>query len=113
VPAPIDIQTNEYTINCLGNRNTFLDNNQSFADEVQINGNLEVTDGAMPEVWQGSMDLSPGPCSAQLRARDSGGEVICTATEPFTVVADTTTKAGHRHRHPGGGDPMRGALPRR
>ena len=128
VPAPIDITTVEYTINCLGNSNTFLDNNASFADEVQINGNLEVTDvqkvcvggdndggncssnqdcqgtsptpdgtcelppGAMPEVWQGFMDLSPGPCTAQLRARDGDGEVICTATEPFTVVADTTTK---------------------
>jgi hypothetical protein len=110
VPAPIDIQTVEYTINCLGNSDTFLDNNASFPDEVTINGNLEVVDGRTDpqgpippefgtprpgdgaEVWQGFMDLPPGPCTVQLRARDGDGEVICTATEPFTITADTTAK---------------------
>ena len=99
VPAPIDIQTVEYTINCLGNSDTFLDNNASFPDEVVINGNLEVVDGRTSgsppvptEIWQGFMDLPPGPCTVQLRARDGDGEVICTATEPFNIAADTTTK---------------------
>ena len=99
VPAPIDIQTVEYTINCLGNSDTFLDNNASFPDEVVINGNLEVVDGRTSgsppvptEIWQGFMDLPPGPCTVQLRARDNDGEVICTATEPFNIAADTTTK---------------------
>ena len=73
----------------------------SFPDEVRLDGNLEVVDGrpappgstlANSEIWQGFMDLPPGPCTVQLRARDGDGEVICTATEPFNIVADTTTK---------------------
>jgi hypothetical protein len=109
-PGLIDITTVEYTINCLGNSDTFLDNNASFPDEVQINGNLEVVDGRTSpqgpippefgtprpgdgaEIWQGFMDLPPGPCTVQLRARDGDGEVICTATEPFTITADSITK---------------------
>jgi hypothetical protein len=44
-PSAIDIQSVEYTITCLGNDDTFLDNNDSFADQVRIDGNLEVVDG--------------------------------------------------------------------
>jgi len=109
-PNEIDIATVEYTITCAGNSDTFLDNGASFADEVRIDGNLEVVDGrtdpqgAIPpefgtprpgdgaEVWQGFMDLPPGPCSIELRARDNDGEVICTAIEPFVITADTTAK---------------------
>lgn len=109
-PAPIDIQSVEYTIQCAGNDDSFLDNDASFPDEVQLNGNLEVLDGRTSpqglippefgterpgdraEVWQGFMDLPPGPCTIQLRARDADQEVICTATEGFTIVADTTSK---------------------
>ncbi|MGB8331661.1 MAG: hypothetical protein WCE62_16150, partial [Polyangiales bacterium] len=92
VPAPIDIQSVEYTINCAGNSDTFLDNNDSFADEAQINGNLEVDDNRDPEIWQGFMDLPPGACTVQLRARDNDGEVICTGQQPVTIVADTTAQ---------------------
>lgn len=109
-PELIDIQSVEYTISCSGNDDTFLDNNASFGDEVRLDGNLEVVDGRTDpqgpippefgtprpgdgaEVWQGFMDLPPGPCAIQLRARDDEGEVICTATEPFTISASTTSK---------------------
>ncbi|MBW2629599.1 MAG: hypothetical protein JRE45_18555 [Deltaproteobacteria bacterium] len=109
-PNEIDITTVEYTIACAGGHVTFLDNNASFANEVRIDGNLEVVDGrtdpqgAIPpefgtprpgdgaEVWQGFMDLPPGPCAIELRARDNDGEVICTAIEPFVITADTTAK---------------------
>jgi len=109
-PDLIDIQSVEYTINCLGNDDTFLENGASFADEVRLEGNLEVLDGrtnpqgAIPpefgtprpgdgaEVWQGFMDLPPGDCTVELRARDNDGEVICTAQEPFVITADTTSK---------------------
>jgi hypothetical protein len=105
-PALIDIQDIEYTIDCQGNSDTFLENAASFPDEVTLNGNLEVQDGRTnaaavygdplhdgnSEVWNAFMDLPPGPCTVQLRARDNDGEVICTATEPFNVVADTSTK---------------------
>jgi len=105
-PALIDIQDVEYTIDCAGNSDTFLDNNASFPDEVTINGNLEVQDGrtnplaiygdpaidGQAEIWQGFMDLPPGPCTIELRARDGDGEVICTAQEPFNIAADSLTK---------------------
>ena len=109
-PGLIDIQSVEYTINCLGNSDTFLENNASFPDEVRLEGNLEVVDGQTSpqgpippefgtprpgdgaEVWQAFMDLPPGPCTIQLRARDNDGEVICTATEPFDITADTLAK---------------------
>ncbi len=108
-PDLIDIQSVEYTVNCLGNGDTFLENNASFPSEVRLEGNLEVVDGrtnpggnppdfgpVLPgdasEVWQAFMDLPPGPCTVQLRARDGDGEVICTATESFAITADTTTK---------------------
>jgi hypothetical protein len=109
-PASIDIVTVEYTITCAGNSDTFLDNAASFLDEVRIDGDLEVVDGRTSpqglippefgtprpgdgaEIWQGFMDLPPGACSVELRARDDDGEVICTAIEPFIITADTTTK---------------------
>ncbi len=105
-PALIDIQDVEYTVDCAGNNDTFLDNNASFPDEVTLNGNLEVQDGrtnaaaiygdpaidGQAEIWQGFMDLPPGPCTIELRARDDDGEVICTAQEPFIIAADSTTK---------------------
>ena len=105
-PALIDIQDVEYTVDCAGNNDTFLDNNASFPDEVTLNGNLEVQDGrtnaaaiygdpaidGQAEIWQGFMDLPPGPCTIELRARDNDGEVICTAQEPFNIAADSTTK---------------------
>ena len=105
-PALIDIQDVEYTVDCAGNNDTFLDNDTSFRDEVTLNGNLEVQDGrsnaaaiygdpaidGQAEIWQGFMDLPPGPCTIELRARDDDGEVICTAQEPFTIAADSTTK---------------------
>jgi len=105
-PALIDIQDVEYTVDCAGNSDTFLDNNSSFPDEVTLNGNLEVQDGrtnplaiygdpaidGQAEIWQGLMDLPPGPCTIELRARDNDGEVICTAQEPFNIAADSLTK---------------------
>jgi len=111
-PGLIDIQSVEYTINCTGTPQTFLDNNTPLPNDgaVQINGNLEVVDGrtdpqgpippefgtARPgdgaEVWQGFMDLPVGPCTIQLRARDNDGEVICTATESFDILPSTTSK---------------------
>jgi len=93
-----DVQSVEYTINCLGNATEFLNNLASFPDEVTINGNLEVVEpGQGPnfpadaEIRQGYMDLPPGPCTAELRARDNDDEVICTAQEPFNVQADQNT----------------------
>ena len=105
-PALIDIQDVEYTVDCQGNNDVFLDNSASFPDEVTLNGNLEVQDGrtnaaaiygdpaidGQAEIWQGFMDLPPGPCTIELRARDDDGEVICTAQEPFIIAADSTTK---------------------
>ncbi len=100
-PSEIDIGTVEYTIDCAGNTDVFLDNAASFPNAVTLNGNLEVVDGrpappgstlANSEIWQGFMDLPPGPCTVQLRARDDDGEVICTATEPFNITADNATK---------------------
>lgn len=98
-PSAIDIQEVEYLISCDGNSDTFLDNNQSFADEVLISGDLEVVDGRTSgsppvptEVWQGFMDLPPGPCVIQLAAVDNDGERICVVDHSFTVTADTTTK---------------------
>jgi hypothetical protein len=68
-----------------------------------VDGRTSPTDGIPPEfgtarpddrseIWQGFMDLPVGPCTIQLRARDNDGEVICTATEAFDIVADTTSK---------------------
>ena len=105
-PALIDIVDVEYTIDCAGNGDTFLDDNASFDDALTLNGNLEVQDGrtnaaaiygdpaidGQAEIWQGFMDLPPGPCSIELRARDNDDEVICTAQEPFNIAADSTMK---------------------
>jgi len=116
-PSVFDIQTVEYTINCTGTDSDFLDDpiagDLPNDGAVQINGNLEVVDdrtntllnsplgdgsfgtarpGDGAEIWQGFMDLPVGPCTIQLRARDGDGEVICTATESFNIVVDTTSK---------------------
>ena len=112
-PSSFDIQVVEYTINCTGADfdptapDTGIDSSPALDQDVQINGVLEVLDTASsgvttqdfgPDltevyVWQGYMDIpADHACTVQLRARDAGGEVICTATEPFTVGADATVK---------------------
>ena len=107
-PLALDIQVVEYTIQCDDgvDAGPFLDNDDTLDNDTTINGVLEVLDQAgagvntqqfgpdLSEtyVWQGFMDLPPGDCTAQLRARDGDGEVICTATEPFTVTEDATVK---------------------
>ena len=93
----IDIQTVEYFINCEGNDEQFLDNNDSFDDAVTVQGDLEVVDGrttgGVPtDIWQAFMDLPPGPCIVQLAGHDSDGERICVANAPFIVAADDSTK---------------------
>jgi len=40
------------------------------------------------EVWKGVVELPPGPCTIQLRARNADGEVICTASELVTIASD-------------------------
>ncbi len=108
-PTSFDIEVVEYTIAC-DDGNTagpFLDNSATLDDDVTISGALEVLDTASsgvtiqdfgPDltevyVWQGFMDLPPTVgCTVQLRARDAGGEVICTSTESFDIAADNTTK---------------------
>ncbi len=91
---PVDVQSVEYTIVCDGGEQGpgFLDDGATFADAVTLNGNLEVDDNRDPEVWQGFMDIPPGECRVQLRAKDGDGEVVCSgdnlAAIDRTVVAD-------------------------
>ena len=107
-PQSFDIESVEYTINCTGpdfdpTSDPDIDSGDTLDQDVQINGSLEVLDTASagvttqnfgPDlddvyVWQGYMDIpADHDCTVQLRARDAGGEVICTATEPFSVGAD-------------------------
>ena len=111
-PAAYDIESVEYTINCVGadfdpTTDPDIDSGDILNQNVQINGSLEVLDTASsgvttqdfgPDltevyVWQGFMDIPANhSCTVQLRARDGDGEVICTSTEGFTVGADATVK---------------------
>ena len=77
----VAVNSVEYTIVCAGGEQPadgFLDGEDTFTDAVTINGNLEVIDDTDPPVAQGYMDIPPGECLVQLRARDTDGEVICT-----------------------------------
>ena len=38
------------------------------------------------------LDLPPGPCSVQVRMRDTDQEVICSASENFAVAMDEPTE---------------------
>ena len=111
-PSSFDIEVVEYTINCTGpdfdpTVDPDIDSGGPLDQDVNFSGALEVLDTASggvtdqdfgPDldevyVWQGFMDIPANHrCSVQLRARDADGEVICTATEGFTVGADDTVK---------------------
>lgn len=52
-------------------------------DDLQANGNLELDDRGM---WLGIASLPAGPCSVELRGRDSDGALLCTQDDQFTVV---------------------------
>ena len=110
-PAAFDIQVVEYTISCVNGTNAPLDPiidsvQPTYDDDVTISGVLEVLDTAAPGnsnqdfgvpldevyVFQGFMDLPPtAGCNVQLRARDAGGEVICTEDVVFDINGDDTT----------------------
>jgi hypothetical protein len=56
-------------------------------------GTCELPAGRDFDVWQGFMDLPPGDCTVQLRARNNENEVICTDDSgTITITADQTTK---------------------
>ncbi len=94
--GPSRIQAIEYSVECSGTADPVLENDAGSPDSVGDPGFLEPVDSApdAPEnvsVWQGSVDLPPGWCSIDLRARNEDREIICTTQEPFTVTAGTTT----------------------
>ena len=111
-PSSFDIEVVEYTINCVGadfdpTTDPDIDSGDILDQDVSFSGALEVLDTASggvttqdfgPDltevyVWQAFMDIPANhACTVQLRARDAGGEVICTATEGFNVGADATVK---------------------
>jgi endonuclease/exonuclease/phosphatase family metal-dependent hydrolase len=111
-PTSFDIQVVEYTIACNDGidfdptTDPDIDSGPALDNDVTLNGVLEVLDSADPgvntqdfgpdlgEVYvaQTYVDLPPtAGCTMQLRARDGDGEVICTATETFDILADNTT----------------------
>lgn len=92
--GPLPAMSMEYTVNCVG------DEGSGAPDGVRIDGELEPANDrtekigmldVQTETWTAFVDLPPGSCSVQLRARDSDGEVICTANLRFSVVANTPT----------------------
>jgi len=89
--GPSPVMSVEYTINCVG------DEDSGAPDGVRVDGELEPADDPTVKIgmldvqtktWTGFVDLPPGSCSLQLRARGSDGEVICAAKLPFSVVAN-------------------------
>mgnify|MGYP001811970460 CR=1 FL=1 len=44
---------------------------------------FELADEGSTAVFRGPVELMPGPCTIQLRLRDSDGEVIFTASDPY------------------------------
>lgn len=95
VVSTFDVQTVEFTVDCSGGGTAFFESTPEFADEVTINGNLEVVDdpdGGGMEVWHSFFDLPPGACTMQLRARDPDGEVICNVSDGFVIAPGQTTE---------------------
>ena len=60
---------------------------------VTLSGNLNVNDENDPPIATTIMDLPPGPCSVSLTASNEQGEVLCTGSTDFTVIADQTVEA--------------------
>ena len=91
----VDVETVEFTIDCGGGGTAFFESTPELSEEVTINGNLELVDdpdGTGMSVWNSFLDLPPGRCTMQLRARDPDGEVICTASDGFIIAPSQTTK---------------------
>lgn len=90
--GPSEGMSVEYSVICAG------DEDSGAPDGVRLDGELEPASDrsvkigmldVQTETWMGFFDLPAGPCSLQLRARDSDGEVVCTTSLRFSVVANT------------------------
>ena len=90
--GPLSVMSVDYSVNCVS------DENSAAPDGVRVDGELEPANNRTVKIgmldvqtatWTGFVDLPPGSCSLQLRARESDGEVICTANLQFSVVANT------------------------
>ncbi len=74
---------------------------------TNLSGQFNVNDEQDPPIWSTIMDLPPGDCSITLTASDAQGEVLCTGSEDFTVIADETVKVNVVLLCPGEGeDPL-------
>lgn len=94
-PGALDVTSVEYSINCEGGEQGggFLDGS-TFDDSLPVQGNIEVEDGSNPPIAQGFMDIPPGDCLVQLRARDDDGEVICTGDNFLDTAENQNVDAG-------------------
>lgn len=63
-----------------------------YDDSVDISGAFQIVgDDPSASVWQTVEDLPPGDCTASLSVFRNG-QVVCTGSQPFTVLADATTQ---------------------
>ena len=80
----------EYTIVCV------REDDRAGTEPLRFDGELEPAAARAAKIgmldtatgtWTGLAELPPGSCSVQLRGRDAGGEVLCSADVPFSVEA--------------------------
>ena len=99
VEMPTDsTESLEYSIRCLESENqTKIGQTDTSPGEVVAEGVFEPAgvggDLQQPTtVWRALVDLPPGSCFIDLRARNGNGELVCTATESVFVASDAPTQ---------------------
>lgn len=75
----------EYTVNCLSGEEPIEGNTVTFEGTLGRTGAFDGGSKGITRVFEGVIEIEPGPCVIRLLARDDDGEAVCTIEEPLTI----------------------------
>ncbi|MBT8469140.1 MAG: hypothetical protein HKN10_11835 [Myxococcales bacterium] len=75
----------EYRVDCLSDEGPTEANSVTFEGALGRTGAFDGGLKGVTRVFEGVVEIEPGPCTIRLLARDDDGEAVCIIEEPLTI----------------------------
>lgn len=83
--SPAQATSVELTVNCLSGGEPTAGNAVTFEGTLDRTGSFDGGSKGVTRVFEGVVEIGPGPCVIRLLARDDDGEAVCIMEEPLTI----------------------------